>query len=77
MGTVSEPKDLTAEAHREYDLGDRTYRVVAPQKLWIGTTTHRVLDADGIVHCVPFPVAGGRTVVLRWEPRDAASPVQF
>lgn len=53
------PKDITVEEWREYDFGGRVYRIDAPQKLWIGTTTHRVLDAHGIVHCVPAPGFSG------------------
>jgi hypothetical protein len=34
-----------------------------------------VLDADGIVHCVPC--VGERDCVLRWKPKDDADPVQF
>ena len=73
--SVSEPKDLGKEAWREYDFEGRTYRIDAPKTLWIGTTTHRVLDGGGIVHCVPAP--GERGCVLRWQPKDAAAPVQF
>lgn len=80
---MTEPKDLTKEEYREYEflwavdpsVLYRQYRVTAPQKLWIGTTTHRVLDGAGMVHCVPAP--GERGCVLRWKPKDAADPVQF
>lgn len=70
-----EPKDLSMEEWREYDFSDRVYRIVDPHRLYIGTTTHRVEDRHGIVHCVPAP--GERGCVLRWQPRDAAAPVQF
>lgn len=78
-----EPKDLTKEAWREYEfmyaidpsVVYRTYRITAPQTLWIGDTTHRVLDATGTVHCVPAP--GERGCVLRWQPKNADEPVQF
>jgi hypothetical protein len=68
-------KDLTKEQWREYQFGAVTYRIAGPQKLWTGATTHRVLDADGIVHCVPC--VGERDCVLRWKPKDDADPVQF
>jgi hypothetical protein len=67
--------DVQAEQWREYDFGNRVYRIHDPQTLWIGTTTHRVLDKDGVVHCVPAPGVGG--CALRWMPRNAKDPVQF
>lgn len=70
-----DPKDLTKEAWREYDFGGRVYRIAAPKLLWIGTTAHRVLDHDGIVHCVP--AVGQHGCVLRWAPKDPREPVQF
>lgn len=70
-----EPKDLTGEQWREYDFGGRVYRIEAPQRLYIGTTTHRVLDDAGVVHCLPAP--GERGCALRWKPKDATAPVQF
>lgn len=70
-----EAKDLTKEQWREYDFGGRVYRIVAPQQLYIGTTTHRVVDATGVVHCCPSPGEAG--CVLRWKPNDVGSPVQF
>jgi hypothetical protein len=68
-------KDLSKELWREYQFGAVTYRIVAPVRLWTGKTTHRVLDADGVVHCVP--AVGEYNCVLRWQPRNAAEPVQF
>ena len=77
-GAGMEPKDVSKEARREYDYGGgNVYAIEAPQTLWIGTTTHRVLDAKGTVHCVPFPALDGKPVFLRWTPRDAGEPVQF
>lgn len=70
-----EPKDVTAEIYREYDFGGRTYRIDDPQALYIGTTTHRVVDLSGVVHCVPAPGQSG--CALRWKPRNSAAPVQF
>ena len=68
-------QDLTQEEYREYDFGGRVYRIVAPWTLIVGTTTHRVLDSHGIVHCVPAP--GYHGCVLRWSPKDVTKPVQF
>jgi hypothetical protein len=69
--------DLSGELWREYDFGDRVYRIDSPRCLFVssGGTTHRVVDASGIVHCAPAPGKGG--CVLRWCPRDAQNPVQF
>ena len=75
---MSESKDLTQELKREYDYGGGiVYTISEPQALWVGTTTHRVLDKAGTVHCVPFPLSNGKPVFLRWTPRDPAQPVQF
>lgn len=70
-----EPKDVSAEAWREYDFAGRVYRIDDPVALIIGKTTHRIIDSNGIVHLVPAP--GHCGCALRWLPRDSAKPVQF
>lgn len=70
-----DPKDITKEEWREYDFCDHVYRIDAPQTLWIGSTTHRILDSKGVIHCLPAPGQFG--CVLRWKPKDSADPVQF
>jgi hypothetical protein len=72
-----EPKDLTVEEWREYDMPSRPepYRINEPKQLYCGTTTHRIVDAVGVVHCVPAP--GRHGCILRWKPRDRNKPVQF
>lgn len=74
-----EGKSLADEKYREYEFGPEgertTYRITDPAKLFVGTTTHRVLDANGVVHCVPN--IGLHGCVLRWAPKDGANPVQF
>lgn len=70
-----ETKNLSAELWREYDFGGRVYRIDAPTTLVVGTTTHRVIDGVGVVHCVPAPGVDG--CVLRWMPRDSTNPIQF
>lgn len=69
--------DITAELWREYDFGGRIYRIENPVRLITrrGSTTHRVVDKDSLVHCLPAP--GNSGCVLRWMPRDPAKPVQF
>lgn len=68
-------KDLTPELWREYDFGDRVYRIDAPVRLFWreGGTTHRVLDASGVAHCVPAP--GHCGCVLRWLERPGSPGV--
>jgi hypothetical protein len=68
------PKDLTVEHWREYDFGDRVYRIDDPVALYFreGGTTHRVVDSKGIVHCVPF----GPSIILRWK-NKIEDPVGF
>lgn len=72
------PLDLSDELWREYEFLDTkyVYRIWSPQKLWYrnGGRTHRVEDANGVVHCVLGP---GESVVLRWQPRDSEKAVQF
>ena len=69
--------DLTTEEYREYDFGGRVYRITKPEKLFMrpGGTTHRVLDADGVIHCVPAPGVCG--CVLRWKSTDPKNPCDF
>ena len=73
--------DLTSEAWREYEFGEAgarvTYRIHDPKTLFIrvGGSTHRVVDAGGVVHLLPGP--GYRGCVIRWQPRDQSRPVDF
>lgn len=72
---MSEPKlgrDITTEEWREYDYEGRVYRINRPKTLVVGTTTHRVVDQEGVTHCVPAP--GHQGCVLRWK---ANPPVSF
>lgn len=82
MDEKPQGKDISAEVWREYEWpiegGQfRTYHIDEPVTLFTrpGGTTHRVLDAYGIVHCVP--AVGELGCVLRWKPKDAGRPVQF
>lgn len=72
-----ERKDLSVEQWREYDFGGRVVRIEAPKELYVrvGGTTHRVVDQEGVVHCVPAPGQCG--CVLRWKSKDANKPVEF
>lgn len=75
--------DLSAEEWREYEFGPQgdqhrvTYRIANPKTLYHrpGGSTHRVVDAEGVVHCLPVPGSCG--CVLRWKTRAGNGPVQF
>lgn len=62
--------DISNEAWREYDFGGRVYRIIEPKLLFTrpGGTTHRVVDSQGVAHCVPAP--GQQGCALRWTGKD-------
>jgi len=79
---------LTSENYREYEFGEEDnryiYRIDNPVALFLHKRsdgkgygdTHRVLDYDGVVHCVPAP--GGRdNCVIRWKSIDPTNPLNF
>lgn len=74
-------KDLTSEAWREYDWfppGGKervTYRISDPVALFVGNTTHRVVDSKQVVHCVPN--VGHMGCALRWKARPGKPIVSF
>jgi hypothetical protein len=72
------PLDITTEAWREYDFAGRVYRIENPKALYMrkGGYTHRVVDSNNVVHCVPGP---GNQIgsVLRWQNKDTSVPVNF
>lgn len=69
--------DLTGESYREYDFSGRVYRIDNPKTLYyrVGGSTHRVVDANDVVHLVPGP--GYRGCAIRWSPKNKSEPVQF
>ena len=81
--------DISKELWREYDFGDRIYRIDEPVTLVLffrtgpytprgfgqQGDTHRVVDKDGVVHCVPRPGIDG--CVIRWKNQDNSKPVNF
>ncbi len=77
MATELKDYDISKELWREYDWDGRVYRIDKPLRLYIrpGGTTHRVVDGDGVVHCVPS--VGVMGCVLRWRNADGYSPVNF
>jgi len=72
-----EPKSLLDEEYREYEFGGRIYRIESPKDLYMreGGTTHRVVDQNDVVHCVPAPGVNG--CVLRWKTKNPKEPVIF
>jgi len=70
-------QSLVLEEYREYDFGGRVYRIYNPATLYYrkGGSTHRIVDASGVVHCLPGP--GYRDCVLRWKNKDGQQPVSF
>lgn len=69
------PLDISRELWREYEFGGTIYRISNPVSLYVGQTTHRIVDEDGIVHCVPSVGVNG--CVLRWKNKDIKVPVNF
>lgn len=69
--------DLACEEYREYDFDGRVYRIDNPVSLSYrpGGTTHRIVDSEGVVHCVPVP--GSMGCVLRWKNKEGLDPVRF
>lgn len=67
------PLDLTDEEYREYEWyhhdspQPRCYRIDNPKALYyrVGGATHRIVDSNGVTHCVPAPGVMG--CVLRWK----------
>lgn len=75
--------DISKELWREYDWAEpvsgqrRVYRIEKPVKVlfYRGCTTHRVIDSEGIAHCVP--AVGYYGCALRWKNSDPAKPVNW
>ena len=70
-------RDISTEEYREYEFSDgKVYRINGPVTLFtrVGGTTHRVVDSQGVAHCIPFPFG---STVLRWKNFDKAKPVNF
>ncbi len=73
------PQDLTSEEWREYQQADGSvYRVWHPVALYRreGGTTHRVVDSEGVVHCVPCGSLHPN-VIIRWKNWDSSNPVNW
>lgn len=68
-------KDISHEQERTYIWRDGSVIIKEPQKLFIGKTTHRVVDSLGDVYCVPSVGYHGCYIV--WTPKDKNIPVMF
>lgn len=76
---LSGPFDVSTELYREYVQADGSvYRIENPIGMYRreGGTTHRVVDVNGLVHCVPCGVLHPN-VVIRWVNRDINKPVNW
>lgn len=72
-------RDLSGEVWRKYIFASGVVHFIeGPVKLYTrpGGTTHRIVDAKGIVHCIAFPGPNGDTV-LQWSPKNDSVPVAF
>ena len=71
--------DISKEEWREYEWNSTSepYRIENPVKLFIRPlgSTHRVVDMEGVVHCIPS--VGIMGCVLRWKNTDPNNPVNF
>lgn len=69
--------DISEEQWREVDTGGRVYRIDSPVTLVFrkGGSTHRVVDAEGVVHCYAAPETGRS--VIRWKSKDGCAPIRF
>lgn len=69
--------DISDEVWREVQLTVGSYRINNPVTLIMrkGGSTHRVVDASGVVHCYAAPETGKS--ILRWKAKEGAVPVRF
>ena len=77
-------KDISSEEARTYDFKVvglnghdeyRAYSIQRPVRVYVGKTTHRVVDEHGVVHCVPAP--GQMGCVLRWIVKKGQPEVSY
>lgn len=70
-------RDISSELYREVVINGEVYRIDNPVKLITrpGGKTHRVVDADGLVHCYPAPETG--LSIIRWKSKEGQPPVAF
>jgi hypothetical protein len=76
MSTYTE-QSLSDEEYREVITENGCYRITAPVTLVRrgGGVTHRVIDANGMVHCYPAPETGKS--IIRWKPKAGTKPIAF
>lgn len=68
---------IVNEEWREVRTAHMTYRIEEPVTLVRrkGGTTHRVIDAQGVVHCYPAPETG--ISVIKWKAKPGKQAVEF
>lgn len=72
LRAVRDGKAVDGESYREYDMGDRVYRIEKPVRVYPLIGVHKVVDAAGVAHVVPAP--GFKGCVLRIGPKQSAAP---
>lgn len=66
--------DISTEEYRQYEWKDPVSKEyvahtgVRPQRLYIGRSTHRVVDSKGVTHLVPSIGQMGCTVEFKADP---------
>lgn len=69
--------DISDEEYRTIVTKEQTYKIENPVTLIFrkGGSTHRVVDANGLVHCYPAPETGKS--ILQWKAKEGKSPVRL
>jgi hypothetical protein len=71
INNMNEPKDISTEIKRRYTWPDgATVEIHKPVSLIVSNNGHRIADADGNGHYVPFG-----WIHLFWENQKGASPI--
>jgi len=76
-----EAKDLKKELFRRYEWIDPVtgnlmlHEIQEPQVVYLGNTTHRILDTNGLVHFVPS--IGYFGCVLVTQNKDQSKPCNW
>lgn len=61
-------EDISSEEWREYSFDSgKTLRIEHPLKLHVSENGHRIYDADGVSHYVPFG-----WIHLRWKAKNGS-----
>lgn len=79
MGEIK-PRDISHELWRDYRFigKDKTvvrYKIKKPKLLYVGNTTHRIVDSDGVTHILPAP--GYHGCAVRFKNPEGTDPCRF